>query len=279
MTTSQTPEKPDSSPKDRTKQTADEPLFLGHPHGYWAESRRPLASLLFILPLLVVYEVGILCLGPAAVRNGVDIWLRQFLEWLGFGQYFLLPAFTIGILLSWQYTTREPWRVSRGVLCGMTVESLLLAFCLRLILHAQGLLSQSFTSPPGGKILTVLASGGVPEAEIHVNLSSTFSNLVMFLGAGIYEELLFRLIFLTAAVWLLRRLGMNRPFSVLAAVILTSMLFSLAHYVGAQGETPQLFSFVFRFIAGVFFCVLFVFRGFGIAAGTHAAYDIVVGFF
>lgn len=279
MTTSQTPANPDSGPKDPHGQIPDEPLFLGHPHGYWAESRRPMASLLFILPLLVVYEVGIFWLGPAAVRNGVDVWLRQFLEWMGFGQYFLLPALTVGILFAWQYTSREPWLVSRGVLCGMTVESLLLAFCLRLILHAQGLLSQSFTSPPGGSLAAIFAAAGVGEAEIHVNLSTTFSNLVMFLGAGIYEELLFRLIFLTAAVWILRYWGMNRSLSILTSIVLTSVLFSAAHYIGPQGETPQLFSFTFRLIAGVFFCLLFVYRGFGIAAGTHAAYDIIVGFF
>ena len=238
--------------QDRAEPHSGDPIFLGSPHGYWAESRRPLASLLFILPFLVVYEVGILILGPAATRNGVDVWLRHLLEWMGFGQYFLLPLLTIVILLSWQYTSREPWRISRGVLCGMLVESLALALCLRLILHMQDML---------------------------LNLSPTFSNLIMFLGAGIYEELLFRLIFLTAAAWILHSVGLQRTLSILSAVIITSLLFSGAHYIGPQGEQMQIFSFTFRFVAGVFFCALFVFRGFGIAAGTHAAYDIVVGLF
>ena len=99
--------------QDRAEPHSGDTIFLGSPHGYWAESRRPLASLLFILPFLVVYEVGILILGPAATRNGVDVWLRHLLEWMGFGQYFLLPLLTIVILLSWQYTSREPWRISR----------------------------------------------------------------------------------------------------------------------------------------------------------------------
>lgn len=231
---------------------------------YWAQSRRPLASLLFILPFLAVYEFGVLSLGPMAVRNGVDVWLRNLLDWVGFGQYFLLPLLTIGILLAWQYTSREPWRVSRGVLCGMAMESLMLAMCLRLILHMQDIVTQTF-------------SPEVVVASVSGNLSATFGNLVMFLGAGIYEELLFRLIFLTAAIWTLRQFGMKSKPSVVSAVLLTSLLFSAAHYIGPQGESLLLFSFTFRFIAGVFFCVLFVYRGFGIAAGTHAAYDIVVG--
>ena len=62
-----------------------------------------------------------------------------------------------------------------------------------------------------------------------------------------------------------------------SAVILTSLLFSAAHYVGPHGEPFDAFSFSFRCIAGAFFAVLFVWRGFGIAAGTHAMYDIFVG--
>ena len=252
MTDSQKQDQTDGGGQDQIDQSLDDLVPLGTAHGYWAESRRPLASLLFILPFLIVYEFGILSQGPSAARNGVDVWLRNLLDWIGFGQYFLLPLLTIGILLSWQYTSRAPWRISRGVLCGMMVESLVLAFCLRLILHMQDML---------------------------LYLSSTVGNLVMFLGAGIYEELLFRLIFLTAAVWIFRWIGMNRTLSVVSAVLLTSLLFSAAHHIGPQGEPLQLFSFTFRFIAGVFFCVLFVYRGFGIAAGTHAAYDIVVGLF
>jgi membrane protease YdiL (CAAX protease family) len=65
--------------------------------------------------------------------------------------------------------------------------------------------------------------------------------------------------------------------SVVLAVLVTSVLFSAAHYAGAHGETFDWFSFSFRFLAGAFFALLFVYRGFGIAAGTHALYDIFVG--
>jgi hypothetical protein len=37
------------------------------------------------------------------------------------------------------------------------------------------------------------------------------------------------------------------------------------------------YPFVFRTVAGLFFSALFIYRGFGIAAGTHAAYDMLVG--
>ena len=72
---------------------------------YLEQSRRPLVSLAFIVPLLATYEGGVIYLGPAALRNGADIWLRHLLGLVGFGQYFLLPALTVGLLLAWHHMT------------------------------------------------------------------------------------------------------------------------------------------------------------------------------
>ncbi len=227
--------------------------------GYWAESRRPLASLVFIAPLLLAYETGVLILGPHAVRNGADAWLRQLLDLIGFGQYFLLPLLTTGTLLGWHYVTRQPWRLSRGLFWGMVGECLLLAFCLRLLSQLQGILVQTMMEPIG------------------LSISHAMAVVVGFLGAGIYEELLFRLILLSLAVWGLKHLGLGPGPRMAAAVLLTSLLFAAAHYVGQHGEPLDGYSFLFRFLAGGFFSILFVCRGFGIAAGTHAGYDILVG--
>ena len=107
--------------------------------------------------------------------------------------------------------------------------------------------------------------------------AATAGRAVGFLGAGIYEELLFRLILLPLTFWGLRRLGAKPRPSMIAAVLLGSLLFAAAHYVGPYGEVFVPFTFMFRFLAGMFFSILFVSRGFGIAAGTHAGYDILVG--
>jgi hypothetical protein len=58
------------------------------------------------------------------------------------------------------------------------------------------------------------------------------------------------------------------------AALLAALLFSAFHYVGPYGDPWTLSSFVFRFLAGLLFSVLFLLRGFGIAAWTHALYDI-----
>jgi membrane protease YdiL (CAAX protease family) len=216
-----------------------------------------LDSLLFIAPPLAAYEIGVLTLG---VQNGADAWMRGVLNSMGFGQHFLLPLLTVAILLGWHHLAHQRWRLSAGVLLAMAAECVLLAVCLWLILRLQGSLLQAVADP------------------VPLSIATRCKDAVLFLGAGIYEELLFRLILLSLVMWLLRRVGAAAPTSMCAAVLLTSILFSAAHY-GNNGDSFHWFSFLFRCLAGVFFSILFVYRGFGIAAGTHAAYDVLVGLY
>ncbi len=253
MAASRLPSRPDPSRPNFSR-------LAREAEGYWIESRQPLASLVFITPLLVIFEVGILVL---RVRNGAEVWIRQWLDLVGFGQHLLLPLLIVCILLAWHYTTRRPWRLSRGVFWGMAGECIVLAVCLRLLSQLQGILL--------GPTVADL------RLDIFRVLFEKFRDAVGYLGAGIYEELLFRLILLSLVVWGLRRLRVERRPSMIAGVLLTSLLFSAAHYVGANGYDFDWYSFLFRFLAGVFFAILFVYRGFGIAAGTHAGYDILVG--
>jgi len=236
--------------------------------GYWVQARQPLASLVFIAPLLLIYEAGVLVLGPEHVRNGADAWLRQLLDLMGFGQYFLLPTLTVCILLAWHYTTRKPWRLSGRLFYGMAAESILLAVVLRIVLQVQGRLLRSALS-------AVAPDSDIPRVVLSV--PATITSAVSYLGAGIYEELLFRLILLSLVVAVFRRFQRTQSSSVPLAVIATSLLFAGAHYVGPAGDAFHAFSFVFRFIAGLFFALLFLYRGFGIAAAAHAGYDILVG--
>jgi Type II CAAX prenyl endopeptidase Rce1-like len=201
------------------------------------------------------------------MRNGADVWLRQFLDLLGFGQYFLLPLLTVAILIGWHHTTAQKWQVVPGVLYAMFAECLLLGLVLVVIARLQGaLLSMFLTAQPDwpvqASITAAVGAGG---------------KLVAFFGAGIYEEVLFRLTLLPLAVWGLRIAGLRPVQALLGAILVTSLIFSAAHYVGPHGQAWDISTFLFRTVAGGFFAVLFVYRGFGIAAGTHALYDILVG--
>ena len=223
---------------------------------YWAASRTPLTSLVFALPLVLAYEGGVLALGRGSPRNGADVWLRQILDAAGFGQYFLLPTLTVIGLLAWHHVEHVAWKFRPGVLVGMALECVVWAAALIGIARLQDR-------------LWPLAAGIADEGLI--------ARIVAFCGAGLYEEVLFRLLLLPALAWGFERLGFSSLPAACWGLVTSSLLFSMAHYVGPLGDTFAIYSFTFRFLAGVFFAVLFLARGFGIAAGTHAIYDILVG--
>ncbi len=240
---------------------------------YWNESARPLVSLAFVAPMIVAYEGGLLLLGPQAMRNGADVWLRQLLELLGFSQYFILPVLTCGLLLGWHHLNGERWSVPWKYLYVMLVESILLGGLLLLIAQSQYGIFAAIESPTGPTL--ALPSG------------KAFGQLVAFFGAGIYEELLFRVMLFPATAAVLRFVGTPRRTSWVVAIFLSSLAFAAAHYqldlvignlhlVTSYGEPFEWKSFLFRFTAGVFFAAQMLARGFGVAAGTHAFYDILV---
>ena len=104
---------------------------------------------------------------------------------------------------------------------------------------------------------------------------SLLAGWCLSLGAGVYEELLFRLYICGAAYIVCAYVFKAKPqTATVVAVILSSVLFSLYHYLGP--EKPHLFTFVFRTLAGVYFAILFSLRGYGITAGAHAFYDVIV---
>lgn len=238
---------------------------------YCCQTHRPLASLIFVAPLLLAYEGGLVLLGPAAMRNGADVWLRFMLDVAGFSQYFLLPVLTCLLLLVWHHLRRDGWRVSSNTLYGMLMESILFGGFLLVVAYVQ----QSLWS------LVQISSCALD--------SDTSAHLVAYLGAGIYEELLFRLMLLPALAMLIRGCGFRATDSLFVAMIAASVLFAAAHYqldfhfgtlhiATPHGEVFQWTTFCFRTAAGLFFSALFVFRGFGVSVGAHTLYDVLVAF-
>jgi hypothetical protein len=233
---------------------------------YWSLARQPLHSLFFLVPLLAVYELGVFRFGTTGdeVRNGADYWMRTGLRLAGLQYPWTLPLVVLGLLLLWQLAGRYRWSLSAGTLIGMLAESLLFGGALIML----------------GQLQEHLFRQHFP-AELPLAMSPSQDALmqqaVSFVGAGIYEEVLFRLALLPVVCGLLRLLQVPRALALLLAIIATSALFSGAHYVGPAADVWSLYSFTFRLVAGGFFAALFVLRGFGITVGAHAAYDLMVG--
>jgi membrane protease YdiL (CAAX protease family) len=232
---------------------------------YLAATRHPWACTLFVFPLLAAYEAGVLLMAPAqpeALRNGADIWLRWALTRVGLPQQFWPPALLAVALVLWAWwRRRDRPRELLGTWIGMTGESAGLAVVLwgisrglRPLLDGLGLpLSAAAESDPA------------------------VAQTVCFLGAGIYEEALFRLALFSALCWLFRQGELPSWGAALLAATASALLFAAAHNLGPHGERFEGTVFLFRTLAGLYFAGLFACRGFGVAVGAHAGYDVLVG--
>jgi len=234
---------------------------------YWEESRSHRYSLVFALPLLLAYEAleaaAPVRLQGGVVRNGADVILTGlFTSLFGPRGPMIFMALVIGgaIALIWRDRRTGPIRPSYFVV--MLAESAVLAVLFGIVV---GVATVQLLGPLRSLSAAAPGLGG-----------TALQRLTLSLGAGLYEELLFRVVLVALISNAVRLIGFSRITAGVAAVVIGAVLFSLFHYVGGLGERFRLDSFVFRTIAGLAFSALYLTRGFGITAWTHALYDIAV---
>jgi Type II CAAX prenyl endopeptidase Rce1-like len=232
---------------------------------YLVDSRSPRYAILFAAPLLLAYEALAWALSrpdTSGIRNGADVMLKSLFVRVG-GHAGLLVFEGLLLLVAAVLVGRD-WRAHPGPLRWrvfplMLLESVLFAVMVGVVLrYATAAVLHFFTlTRPGG-----------------IGFST---QLMVSLGAGIYEELLFRVILVGVLTLLATRmLGWKARGAGIFAVLLSALIFSAFHYIGALGDTLEWSSFIFRFFAGVVFSTLYVLRGFGITAWVHALYDVLV---
>ena len=226
-------------------------------------------SLLFAVPLLLLYEAGAAWLaggGEPTLRNGADVLLRTLLAAGGVEGTTAFTAVLLGgallLVLLEQRRRRVPLRPAPFL--GMALESLATALVFGVV---GGTLTQWVLDGVGFR----LAAGEGPVGSLPLR-----EGVVLSLGAGIYEELVFRILLVGGLFAVFRSSGLGRKQAGAFAAVLAALLFSGFHYIGPYGDPWAVPSFLFRFLAGLAFSVLFLVRGFGIAAWTHALYDVLL---
>ena len=230
---------------------------------YFHQSRTPLNNLVFYLPWLIVYEIG-LWLSRDPYRNLADIWLRELLQWAGFSQHLLLPLLSCAVLLGWHHISKLKWRVDWHCLPGMLIECVGYAIVLFGVFQIQHLALKAIYQIANDPVAAWIAEE-VSSTNVH--------HLLSMIGAGIYEELFFRLLLLPVVIWVLLRIELKTWLAYGLAVTVVSLGFAAAHSIGIEQDW---FTFVFRFFVGAILSVVFLKRGFGVAVGAHALYNIAV---
>ncbi len=238
---------------------------MGRGDNYLRATCHPWACLWFLLPLLIAYEVGVIYFGGQQAelcRTGADAWIRRGLQEIGLPSLHWPPLVILTIFLVWSWfrMADRPHDLI-GVWLGMAVESVAFA----LLLWAGSRLRSSLLDHFGIQLLQF----GLDSQRLAL--------AVNFFGAGVYEEFLFRLLLFPILLRVITITEMPMPAALGLAMILSGLVFSYAHHLGPYGEPYQQEVFIFRTLAGIYFAMLYQFRGFGIAAGAHASYDVLVG--
>ena len=228
-------------------------------NNYLLFSRSKYYSVVSALPLLVVYEILVILTQSRywSIRNAADMWIRTFLMAFELrAQHLTIVMIGIAILLipiSKIYSPGVKLKVKFFIV--MLGES----FCYSIIL--------------GGLLHSILRLGGLVVGSPGVG---PLQNFALSLGAGLFEEIVFRVILLNLLFFLLGWVFKSKVLNAVISVLAASFLFSLSHYVGSMADSWELYSFMFRWIAGMIFTILYFIRGFAITAYTHALYDIWV---
>lgn len=242
-------------------------------HGYLAASQRPLTMLAFLLPLLIFHEAGAVLF--FANQDGWDIErlrarkvLAGIFNAFGATGLFLPGLALIAVLLAWHIILRDRWRVRGTHLLAMAAETL--AWTAPLLLF-MGLVRLLFGGDAGAAMAMQPSAG---ESLLRMPLLGA---LTFAVGAGIFEELLFRMVIMAIVHFLaVDAAGLKDMTGRVLAAGVSTLIFALFHdpYLAEGGldwgALPELL------FAGIWFSTLYMARGFAIVAGTHALYDIVV---
>ncbi len=262
---------------------------------YWTLSQRPLHSLVFLTPLVLLYEIGaLLYLTDAHAGMQETIRAKKLLD-LFFSTFGVAGLLVSGVamlvvLFIMHVLSKDRWVLRPWVIVGMLLEAVMWA--LPLMVFGAVFQRASAMIDPAGALLHMLDAGGVPAALANgpgggggsgggsaaaaLLDKSIPARATIAIGAGIYEELLFRLVgvallHLVAKDILRAREGVAR----VVAVVGTAAAFAVYHDVATAGGTIDWWALVFFFAAGVYFGTIYVARGLGIVVAAHAAYDLI----
>ena len=229
---------------------------------YFSTTHTLLYSYLISLPLLLLYEVLIFLAQPDSeqvVRISVDVWIKTLFSY--FGKDVLSITLILVALVGMVVLYRERKKLSSlkmSYFFTMLIEASFYAFFLALLINTtvSGLLQIVQSSP--------------------IESLTTLQQLALSLGAGIYEELFFRVILVSALLLIFKKVFSKKSVAFGSAILLAAIIFSLVHYVGAFGDPFTLSSLLFRFLFGLALNAIYLWRGFGMAAWTHAVYDLMI---
>lgn len=209
------------------------------------------------LPIFVVYHLGVMFL---PVRNAADV-VTQELALLAQNDRLSYAGLTLAL--------------------GASFVAVLILAGRGQVLRWQSFFWLALEGVVYAIAMRLVASAVVGELFLAAGLESRFAGLIMSLGAGLYEEVAFRVLLFGLGLRCLRIVfrpssKLERWSLALGWAVICALAFSAWHHVGALGDVFDARVFVFRAVCALIFTLIFVTRGFAPAVWTHALYDVWV---
>jgi len=207
--------------------------------------------------MLLFFQIGTAYYGTTllAPRH-----LGKILKYFGATAAYLPALLIVAVLLIQHVLSREKWTAEPKALAGMFGESVLWTTPLIAMSYLCGspMAGVAASSPAGGQLLQAL---------------------LLAVGAGVYEEFLFRLAMISLILLIFVDIfSIKKGPVLLAAVVASGCLFSLYHFpFGTDGAGGFHWAeFIFRAAAGIYLGLIFIARGFAVAVGTHTFFNLFV---
>ena len=228
---------------------------------YFSNSKDILVSLIFIFPFVLLYEI--ICFfyfqdKNYQIRNSADVIIRDFFNLFGSFSDEIYSITLFAILLFIYFVNKSSNKkilINYKYLILMFIEGIVFGFLLLLLLNDISIFY-------------------IPD---HLYQSNLLLNLYLCIGAGIWEEILFRLLLFSFLYKFIKSLFKEQDIIVLfLSVVLSAILFSLFHYIGNNADIFNLNTFLIRTFGGIFLGLLYYYRGFGIVVISHISYDFIL---
>jgi hypothetical protein len=225
------------------------------------QSRNLVTHLVLVFPLFLIYQLGVLLIYP--MINGADFLTRFLFQNLALSRstYLAYTAIVAAVYVIAVAALRRKQDITLSMFVPVVLESAIYALTMGSVI-----------------VLAMTRVFGIdPRLAVGIGHEGLIARMVMSVGAGVWEETIFRLGLLSGITAFCERvLGTRRLVAVSLGFAVSAFVFSAVHHIPPYGDPLHLGVFTFRFLAGICFGLLFWFRGFAVAVYTHAFYDLYV---
>jgi len=226
---------------------------------YFSYTRNSTISLMFIFPFFLMYEIlAYFLFDPSdyVIRNSADIIFRDIFEIITNNTLITYNGLLLILIFSfifYNFKNKSP-KFTLSYIFFMFIEGIFFGLLLLIILNGFSVFNYS------------------QQNYFFIDYSFMFYSC---LGAGIWEEILFRYLLLSSLIKVFKKI-IDKYSSIILSIFISALLFSMFHYIGSLGDVFNIYTFIVRFVGGIYLGIIYLYRGLGISMISHIIYDFIL---